>query len=104
MPKKIIPDEEYEEEEDDYDEEDEEEEEAPVVRSPGRPKKVVKHNPGVKQPPAPAQKRYSAFQQQAAEGIVDSETQEIVAGDIWTALANIMERLERIENAIGVMQ
>ena len=99
MPKKIIPDEEYEEEEDDDEEDDEDAEDAEEEVAPrGRPRKSLK-----KSEPQSVNKRYSAFQQQAAEGIVDSETQEIIASDIWTALANIIERLERIETAIGVM-
>ena len=55
-----------------------------------------------RQPPQP-RTRYSSFQQQAAEGVIDTETQEVVAADMWTAFANIMERLERIENSIGTM-
>lgn len=47
--------------------------------------------------------RYVAFTQQAAEGIADNETKEVIAADIWTALANIIERLERIETSIGSM-
>lgn len=104
MPKKI--DEEYEEDEDMDDDEDEDDLEEPSVQRRGRPKK----QPLKKQvkSPAPAmrapQKRYTAFAQQAAEGIMDGETQEIIATDVWSALANIIERLERMENAIGVMQ
>jgi len=54
-------------------------------------------------PPIKPQVRYQGFVQQAAEGVVDVETQEVIATDIWTALANVIERLERIENAIGSM-
>ena len=58
--------------------------------------------------PAPAQpvqpkSRYSGFQQQAAEVVIDTETQEVIATDMWTAFANIMERLERIETTQGSM-
>lgn len=48
-------------------------------------------------------KRYSAFSQQAAEGIIDNETKEVLATDLWAAIADIVERLERIERSIGSM-
>lgn len=48
-------------------------------------------------------KRYSYFVQQPIEGIQDEESKEIVAVNIWQALADIIERLERIENSIGNM-
>lgn len=47
------------------------------------------------------QRRYSAIIQQPYEGIVDSETRELIATSVWDALADILERLERIENSIG---
>lgn len=105
MPKKIEPEEEEFEEE----EEEEEEIEEPVQQK-GRGRPVKKYPPLPKRPaahpqqPQAPQVRYTAFAQQAAEGIMDSETQEVIATDMWTALANIIERLERMENAIGVMQ
>ncbi len=119
MPKKIPPsDEQFEEEgeEEEFedgeegDEDPEGEEEQPVARSRGRPKKKLPPMPSPKrmpqrsQEPVEVQRRYVAFAQQAAEGIMDNETQEVIASDMWTALANIIERLERIENSIGVMQ
>lgn len=109
MPKIIEP-EKYEEDEEDEDE-DEDDLEEPVqapVRRPerGKPKKQLPPLPkqAVKQKTAVPTVRYTAFAQQAAEGIMDGETREVIATDIWAALANIIERLERIENNIGVMQ
>ena len=105
MPKKILPPEEFEEE--DY-EEDEEEDEEPMPAPPvnrGRPRKAapvpVRANPKV---PATPKARYAWVVQQAAEALIDAETNEVIATDIGQALANVIERLERIENAIGVMQ
>lgn len=49
-------------------------------------------------------KRFVVFAQQPRMGIVDSETNEVLAeGDlgVFEALANILERLERMETTIG---
>jgi len=75
---------------------------------PARPRLPMQRRPIQQQPTqhAPAQppvKRYQGFVQQATEGVIDVETQELIATDVWTALANIIERLERIENSIGSM-
>lgn len=99
MPKKILPTEE-EEFEEDYEDEDEDEEPIPAPAQRGRPKKVVKKPV----PALPPKSRYAWVVQQAAEALIDTETNEVIAPDIGSALANIVERLERIENAIGVMQ
>lgn len=49
--------------------------------------------------------RYTAFHQDSADGIQDAETGEVLAvNNLWVVLADIIQRLERIENAIGVMQ
>lgn len=64
------------------------------------PKRKLPAPPRQQQPP---QLRYTGFVQQAAEGIMDSETNEVLATDMWTALANIIERLERIETSLGSM-
>ena len=110
-PKKL--DEEFDEEDEEDEEEDEEDEEdreempAPKKnkKGQGRPKKALVRKPVPVQPAQSGpQARYTAFAQQAVEGIQDRETKEVIATDTWTALANIIERLERIENAIGVMQ
>ena len=112
MPKRIIEPEQEEEEisEEEMDEELEEEEQAP--RKPVRKLPPMPSPTGVKpmaQPRSPIHKpikqlqRYRAFAQQQAEGIIDTESEEVIASDIWTALANIIERLERIENSVGSM-
>jgi len=106
MPKKIEPDEEYEEEEEDEEEEEEDEEEIEERLPRGRPK-ILKKMPRVftsSRPTAKPQRRYAWVVQQQAEALVDTETNEVIATDIGTALADITERLERIEDAIGVMQ
>ena len=99
MPKKIKQEEEM-DEEDDFDaeeeDEDEEEEPQPQPRRVGRP--AVK-----RRAPEPPAKRYASFRQEAAEGIIDVETNEVVAGDLWSALADMKSQLDRIENAIGVL-
>ena len=51
--------------------------------------------------PANIQKRYQAFNNQALEGVVDIETNEVLATSGYEAFANIIERLERIENTLG---
>lgn len=61
--------------------------------------KVVKKNPN--------SRRFVPFANPPMIGIADAETNEIVAeGDlrIEQALANVLERLERIEDKIGTMQ
>lgn len=114
MPKKIKPEEEYDEEEDEEDEEEDEEEDGedelaqlPPKRTAVRTQRIAQRNPNPRQPsrqqPEPLQKRYTHFNQPAVEGIMDGETQEVLATDTWAALADIIERLERIENSIGVM-
>jgi len=70
---------------------------------PAKPRPVLPPIRRAVQPPEPPKKRYQGFVQQSAEGIIDVETQEVIATDIWTALANIIERLERIENSVGSM-
>ncbi len=49
------------------------------------------------------QKRYVAFVQQQREGVADAETGEVVGDNIYAVLADIVERLERIETSIGSM-
>ena len=109
MPKRIIEPEQEEEEisEEEMDEELEEEEQAP--RKPIRKLPPLPTRVKPMQPRSPIHKpikqlqRYRAFAQQQAEGIIDTESEEVIASDIWTALANIIERLERIENSVGSM-
>jgi len=100
MPKIRREEKEEEEEEEEVDDEEmvRELEEEEHKKKGFRKKHPVRENPK----PAPTQ-RYQSFAQQAAEGIIDSETKEVLATDIWTALANILERLERIETSIGSM-
>jgi hypothetical protein len=85
----------------------------PPARKVGRPKLPVQpqaqlqYQPQQPQQPVPRPvpqlKRYTAFSQPAAEGIMDTETQEVIATDIWTILADIKGSLERIEMSIGSM-
>ena len=104
--------------EEDYPEEDEEDEEPEELEFEEPPKKKLPPMPLAlkKRSPDPAnkekhkvvekrekKKRYNAFSQQQAEGIIDSESNEVLAVSIWEALADIIERLERIENAIGMI-
>lgn len=101
MPKRIEDVEPYEEpDEDEGDEGEEYQEPAAVQRGRGRPRKLPPPQP---RPPRTPQVRYTAFKQEAAEGIIDRESNEVIATDINTALANIIERLERIENNIGAI-
>jgi hypothetical protein len=74
--------------------EEEEEDEKPKKKVAPKKKKVVK-KPKI---------RYAAFQIPARTGIADTETGEAIAeGEFWiqTAIANIIERLERIEYKLG---
>jgi len=92
--------------EEELDEQEQQEQEAQEEEVPRRKRKVLPKMPRPPQRPAVKvpQQRYVSFAQQAAEGIADSESQEVIATDVWSALANIISRLERMENAIGVMQ
>ena len=120
MPKRIYDDEQGDEEEISEDEMEQELEEQESPRKikpklpplpPLPPARTIPRQPIQRRQPIQQQqqvqpqpvKRYQGFVQQAAEGVIDVETQEVIATDIWTALANIIERLERIENSIGSM-
>lgn len=48
-------------------------------------------------------KRFKPAIQQPFEGILDSESGEIIADSIWAAFAEVLDRLERLENSIGSM-
>ena len=90
----IVEDEEIEEEYKGMDIEDLDEEEK---------EKLVEGEESEKEPTI-VRKRYVVFTQPPRIGIVDSETKEIIAeGDtaMLEALANILERLERIEATLG---
>lgn len=81
--------------EEDEDDEDDEEEEKPKKK-----KKSLKK----KHPVAKKKVRFAAFSNPARTGVIDVESNEPVAeGDmaIFVLLANILERLERIEKKIG---
>lgn len=129
MPKKIKYEEEEEEEEEEFEEEDEEDEVKPVLKKSdkGRVEKAlggkISEEPsfwGGREPQETRKKlsvepvntekqsktypqRYLPYYQEASVGIVDSESKEVIANDVLSALANIITRLERIENAIGNM-
>jgi len=103
MPKKI-----YEPEEDlelDEEEEEEDDEEFPEELPPAK-KNVGKMPKTVKQIKAKATPRFVAFNVPNRSGIADAETDEVLAeGEYWLqqAIANIIERLERIENTQGAI-
>ena len=112
MPKKIKPEDEFYEEDNPEDDPDYvEEEQRPVARpvKRGKPPVVRKTRPQVQQPPVEPQRRFEAFHQPEVIGVRDSETGEILAqgfSDLGNAMigAEQLERLERIENAIGVIE
>jgi hypothetical protein len=100
MPRKIAKEEEYELEEEDEDDEEELEVPEPPVRAK---KKTVSKKP---QKPTEPKRRYQAFFNPQRIGVADAETGEIVGeGEyaVYQVLADILERLERIENSIGSM-
>ena len=101
MPKKIERDEEDEELEEELEEEEEEfEEDLPPMKK--KPKKL---RPKINKPqPKEPKQRYVAFNIPPRMGIMDAETNEVVAEGEFAMLqaqANMIERLERIENSIG---
>jgi hypothetical protein len=104
MPKKVVEEDDFDEEEEEF-EEDEEDNKPIKFETRGGPKKVKKPEP--KKEPSPAkQKRFAVFANPQRVGIVDAETQEVIAeGDyaILQVLADILERLESIENSVGSM-
>lgn len=104
MPKKI-PKENFDEHE--FDEDDEEFEEDEEDEIPPIPKRPIQKNPKLKPRPQTQQikRRYAVYAPQPL-AIADVETGEKIGeGDytIYQALANIIERLERIEDTIGNM-
>lgn len=101
MPKKIEFDEDEESEDiEELDEDEEFEEDLPPMKK--KPKKL---QPKIKkQQPKEPKQRYVTFNIPPRMGIMDSETNEVIAeGEfaLLQACANILERLERIENSIG---
>ena len=103
MPKIRKDEDEYPEEEElEEDEEEEEIEEPPkkvsLKKLPSFMRPEEKPKPKIEKPKT---KRFAAFVQQAAEGVIDTETNEGMT--TLESLANIIERLERIENAIGMI-
>lgn len=102
MPKLKVEDQE-EEEDDEVEDFEPEEEEVEPIKMP-KVKRFVQRTPSPTREEAPQPKltnRYVAFVQHQKEGVIDAESKEVVAETIWEALANIIERLERIENTIG---
>jgi len=114
MPKKVkkyVEEEDDDEEEEFEDEEDEDEELEKEEVARGIAQKTIKRKPG-RPPKAPiqtaptqeAKKRYIAFAQPARVGVADAETGEVVGeGEtaVFDILADVLERLERIENTQG---
>jgi len=87
------------EEEDDEDWDDDKEEETPSPK-PSRP---VGRPPKQESAPYKEPKRnrgFTAFHVSERIGIMDNETQKPVVEDQWAALAEIMTRLQRIEDAL----
>lgn len=83
----------------------------PIVRrveTRGRPMKRESPVPiplkKQEQKPIERKRRYAAYHIAEETGIADVEANEKIASTIWEALANIIERLERIENNIGALQ
>ncbi len=112
MPKKIEPEieseeeEEFEEDEEEEDEEDELEVEPPKKKKLGRIPAKMPVKKKIREEPEEPKKRYTAFSNPQRAGIADAETGEVLAeGEygVYQALADIIERLERIENSVGSM-
>lgn len=114
MPKKIVEEEEYEEAEEN-DEELEAAEQAmyeePKLQGKVRVAPSAKPAPKAaapqryqapkQNPLLPQTRRYVVYSQQPV--VIDSESKEIIAVDAMDALAEIITRLERIEDAIGAV-
>jgi len=69
-------------------------------------RKPITRKPSSKRAPAKPAPRFVAFSSPERVGILDSESKEVVAeGEnvVLQVLADILERLERIENNIGSM-
>jgi len=87
------------EEEDEFEEDEGYEEEEKIPKP--NPKRLHRAKPKV------AKQRYAMFNIPPRIGIVDTETEEIIAGGesvddaVLQALANIKAQIERIENMIG---
>lgn len=108
-PKKINEDfdEDFDDEEFDGEEEPEVERAAPIKNMRGGPKKPS--NPSrspqnqrkTQDAPVEPQRRYAAFHSPERMGVVDVETNEVIGEDVHSLLADIIDRLERIENNLG---
>lgn len=111
MPKRIVYDDEDEtgDEEEEIEEGEDEEFEEDIPKKKGRPKRFQKKPQPQKEPePEPKEppKRFIAFSTPQRIGIADAETNEVIAeGEfaVLQAMANMLERLERIENSLGSM-
>lgn len=85
-----------------------EEELEAAEKAPVAPKKFVQKKP-MAQPdnhplgPRPKMKirRFGVYNIEPEQGIIDLETKEKVSNNTWDVLAQILERLERIENTVG---
>jgi len=113
MPKKVKYEDEEEEDELDEEEDELDEDEELEKEELERQKQPVKkrtRTPQVQQTSQPTEpttkKRYISFAQPSRIGVADAETGEVVGeGEtaIFDILANVLERLERIENTQGNM-
>ena len=118
MPKQIEEDYSEEQEAEYLDDDDlEVEEEKKIIRGKPTAKKVAPKTaqspqttqvkkPVAKEAPIQMKKRFVAFLNPQQVGIMDAETQEVVGEGEYALLqcmANVIERLERIENQLGSM-
>lgn len=99
MPKKIEFDDELEEESEEDDEEFDED-----MRESSKPVMKQKVMKKVSKEPKAPKRRFAAFANPQRVGITDVETNEVVAEGEYLvpqALAELLERMERLENLIG---
>lgn len=76
-------------------------EERPIKKeNRGRPRKIVPNKPVTQKVVSPKAK-FVAFKQTANEGILDAETQEVIATTEWEWRAEMLNRLEELRDLIG---
>lgn len=81
---------------------------APIYQEPSTPQPVKRQSVRTPLPEQPQrrelvtiERRYIPFVQQPREGIIDATTNEPIFDNIWSVLADIVERLERIETRLN---
>lgn len=89
---------------DDWDDDEEEEEEAKPAKMVSRPTTQAKQVAKIKEEinaPAPTEKRKAvAFEQPAVQGLMWSDSKELIGTDVLSLLGNVITRLERIERKL----